>query len=124
MPGTSLLRGGDGVGSTEGDKDCRGGRRGKAGAASSASPASSSEASGVNCCRGAAGGAVGRAAIGDIGAPPPSTFASDAAGPCIDAVRDATTGEDSESDAVDNSGAFLFGAANGDLAGEICCSSI
>ena len=120
MPGTSSIRV-DAVGSTEGDKDCRGGRRGKAGAASSAS---SSEASGVNCCRGAAGGAVDRAAIGDIGAPPPSTFASDAAGPCIDAVRDATTGDDSESDAVDNSGAFLFGAADGDLAGEICCSSI
>jgi hypothetical protein len=78
----------------------------------------------VNCCGGAAGAAIDRAAIGDIGAPPPRTLASEAAGPCIDAVGDFVTGEASELDTADASGALLFGGADGGLPVETSCSSI
>ena len=105
----------------EGDKDCDGGLCGKAGAFSSAS---SSDASGVNCGRGAVGGAIERAAIGDVGARPPRTLASVAAGLWIDMEGELVTGEASESDTPDTSGAFLLEVGNGALGGEASCSSI
>jgi hypothetical protein len=79
----------------------------------------------VNCGRGAVGGAIERAAIGDVGAPPPPrTLASVAAGLWANAEGELVAGEASESDTPDTSGAFLFEVGNGALGGEASCSSI
>ena len=78
----------------------------------------------MNCGRGAVGGAIERAAIDDMGAPPPRTFASVAAGLWIDAEGELVAGEASESDMPDTSGAFLFEVGNGALGSEASCSSI
>jgi hypothetical protein len=78
----------------------------------------------VNCGRGAVGGAMERAAIGDMGAPPPRTFASVAAGLWTDAEGELVAGEASESDMPDTSGAFLCEVGNGALGSEASCNSI